>query len=106
LKKGNRKKRRRKQERLPCNLDIVINGLFFCKAFDISEGGMYVLTNQVFSPGSTVRISFLLRKEKIEVHTKVNYCHEGVGIGLIFKDMDDALKAKINELTDNMKLSA
>jgi Tfp pilus assembly protein PilZ len=105
MKKGQRKKRRRTQERLPCNLDIVINDLFFCKAFDISEGGMYVLTNQVFSPDTIVKISFLFRNEKIEVHTKVKYCHEGVGIGIIFKDLDNALKDIINELVDTMKLS-
>jgi len=105
MKKGQRKKRRRTQERLPCNLDIVINDLFFCKAFDVSEGGMYILTNQVFSPDTIVKISFLFRNEKIEVHTKVKYCHEGVGIGIIFKDLDDALKDIINELVDTMKLS-
>jgi Tfp pilus assembly protein PilZ len=105
MKKGQQKKRRRTQERLPCNLDIVINDLFFCKAFDISEGGMYVLTNQVFSPGSIVKISFIFKNEKVDVHTKVKYCHEGVGIGIIFKDLDDALKDKINELVNTMKLS-
>jgi hypothetical protein len=105
MKKGQRKKRRRKQDRLPCNLDIIINDLFFCKAFDISEGGMYVLTNQVFSPGSIVKISFIVRNEKIEVHTKVNYCHEGIGIGIIFKDLDDDLKDIINDLVNNMRLS-
>lgn len=106
MKKGQHKKRRRKQERLPCGLDIVINDLFFCKAFDISEGGMYVLTNQVFTPGSIVKISFVVRNTKIDIHTKVNYCHEGVGIGIIFKDLDDDLRDIINELVNTMKLSS
>ena len=96
MKKGQRKKKRRIQERLPCNLDLVINDLFFCKAFDISESGMYVLTHQVFSPGSIIKITFFLANEKIEIHTKVNYCHEGVGIGVIFKDLDDALRRLMN----------
>ena len=105
MKKGQRKKKRRIQERLPCNVDLVINDLFICKAFDISESGMYVLTKQVFSPGSIIKITFFLGIEKIEIHTKVNYCHEGVGIGIIFKDLDDTLRDKINELIDSMKLS-
>ena len=100
-----KRKRQRKQERIPCNIDIEINDSIVCKAFDISEGGMYVLTDQFFKPGSVVNISFLYKKEKIQIKSKVKYSHKGVGLGIMFIDLDNALKAKIKEFLNNIKQS-
>lgn len=97
------RKRQRMQERIPCNIDIVINDSIVCKASDISEGGMYVLTDQCFNTGSVVKLSLLFNDEKIKIKSKVKYCHEGVGMGLMFIDLDDITKAKIRELFKNIK---
>jgi hypothetical protein len=97
------RKRQRIKERIPCTIDLMINDSIICKAFDISEGGMYVLTGHFFNPGSIVKISFLFRDEKIEIPAKVRYYHEGVGIGIMFIDLDDTLKGKIKELVKNIK---
>lgn len=67
-----KRKRQRIQERIPCNIDFLINDLIVCKAFDISEGGMYVLTDHFLNPGSIVKISLLFKDEKIEIQAKVN----------------------------------
>jgi len=103
--KNKQERRRRIQERIPCNLDLEINDSIVCKAFDISEGGMYILTNHVFKPGSVVKISFLFSNEKIEIRSKIKYCHEGVGIGIMFIDLDDAQKDKIKEIIKVIKQS-
>jgi Tfp pilus assembly protein PilZ len=97
------RKRQRMQERIPCNIDIVINDSVACKAFDISEGGIYVLTDKCFDTGSTVKLSLLFKDEKLEIQSKVKYCHEGIGMGLMFIDLDDVVKAKIKELFENIK---
>ena len=94
------KKRKRKQERLPSNIVLKINNSILCNAFDISEGGMYVLTDQSFKPGTVIKISLLFREEIIEIQSKVNYCHEGVGIGIMFIDLDNEMKDKIKELVN------
>jgi Tfp pilus assembly protein PilZ len=81
----------------------VINDSIVCQAFDISEGGMYVLTDQTFKPGTKIKISLLFSNETIEIQAKVKYCHEGVGIGIMFIDLDDELKDRIKELVNNFK---
>jgi len=97
------RKRQRKQERIPCNLTLMINDSLVCEAFDISEGGTYVLTDQSFKPGTVIKISLLYGKEKIEIQSKVKYCHEGIGIGIMFIDLDNALKDKIRKFVNNIK---
>jgi len=97
------RKRQRKQERIQCNIVLKINNSILCNAFDISAGGMYVLTDQPFKPGAVIKISLLFRKEILEIQSKVKYCHEGVGIGIMFIDLDNELKDKIKELVNDIK---
>jgi hypothetical protein len=97
------RKRQRKQERLPCNIVLKINNSILCNAFDIGEGGMYVLTDQSFKPGIVIKISLLYGNNKIEIRSKVKYCHEGIGIGIMFIDLDNELKAKIKKFVNNIK---
>jgi len=97
------RKKQRKQERISCNIALLINDAIVCQAFDISEGGMYVLTDQPFKPGTILKISLLFSNKTIEIQSKVKYCHKGVGIGLIFIDLDNKLKDKIKELVHNFK---
>lgn len=102
---SNSRERHRIQERIPCNIDFVINDSVVCKAFDISEGGLYVHTIHSFNPGSVVKVSLHFRNEKIEIKSRVKYCHEGVGMGLMFIDLDNILKTKIKELIKDIKNS-
>ncbi len=97
------RKRQRMKERICFNRDIVINDSIVCKTYDISEGGIYVLTDQFFDTGSVVKLSLLIKEEKIEIQAKVKYCHEGVGMGLMFIDLDDTLKNKIKDLILDIK---
>jgi Tfp pilus assembly protein PilZ len=97
------RKRQRKKERIQCNIVLKINNSILCNAFDISEGGMYVLTDQSFKPGTVIKISLLFRHEILEIQSKVKYCHEGVGIGIMFIDLDNEMKDKIKELVNDIK---
>jgi hypothetical protein len=97
------RKRQRKQERIPCNILLKINDSLLCNSFDISEGGMYILTDQSFKPGTAIKISLLFRNEVLDAKAKVKYCHDGVGIGIMFIDLDDKQKAKLKELFYDIK---
>ena len=97
------RKRKRKQERLPCNITVMINDSLACEAFDIGEGGMYMLTDQPFKLGTILKISLFYGDEKIEIQSKVKYCHKGVGIGIMFIDLDNELKDKIKGFINNIK---
>jgi len=96
-------KRNRKQERIVCNLDIVIDGSLICKAFDISEGGLFIYTASCIDPGSVVNVSLGTGAEKIEIKARVKHMQKGVGMGLRFIDLDDALKIKIMKLINEIQ---
>jgi len=97
------RKRQRKHERIPCNVVLKINDSILCNTFDISAGGMYVLTDQPFKPGTVIKITLLFRHEILEIQSKVKYCHEGVGMGIMFIDLNDTIKDKIKELINDIK---
>jgi hypothetical protein len=80
-----------------------MNDSLTVKAIDISEGGIYVLTRYTFKPGDVVSIAIPYRNEKIEIKARVKHCQEGIGLGLMFIDLDTELKAKINRLIVNIK---
>lgn len=96
------RKSTRAKDRIHCNLEILINESVRCKAFDISEGGLYVYTDQCPNPRSAVRVSILCGGETIEVTCRVKHSHEGIGLGLMFIDMNDTLKARIQQLLANI----
>lgn len=100
------RKRHRILERISFNTEIVINDSVVCKTLDISEGGLYVHTSHSFNPGDVIKVSLPFRNEKLEIKSRVKYCHEGVGIGLMFIDLDDTLKTKIKELIEEIKKSS
>lgn len=99
-------KRTRTKERIPCNLDVVINGSLSCKAFDISEGGLYVYSDHFFNPGNVVNVSLEFGGEKLEIKARVKHAHEGVGMGLMFIDLDDGLKSRVRKLISEVRQPA
>ena len=99
-------KRTRAKERIPCSLDIVINGSLPCKAFDISEGGLFVYTDHSFHPGSVVEVSLEFGGEKLEIKARVKHAHEGVGMGLMFIDLDNGLKSRLSKLISEIQKPA
>jgi hypothetical protein len=99
---NNSNKRHRIKDRKPCNLEVVLNDSEICKAFDIGEGGIYVYTSKCRNIGSVVNITLQFTDEKLEIMSKIKHCHQGVGMGLMFIDLDDVSKAKIKEAIDNI----
>jgi hypothetical protein len=95
--------KQRKHERVPCNYNVTINDSIVCMAFDISEGGMFLLTDYFCEPGKVIKISLFCLNKKIDIHSEVRYCHKGIGIGIMFTDVDDTLKETIKELVNYFK---
>jgi len=99
------KRRERTRERVPCKFDAVVNGSVTCVAFDISEGGVYLKTGNEFKTGSVVKLSLPFRGEKLEISARIKYCLNGVGIGLMFIDLDERVKGKIKALIQDITTS-
>ena len=96
-------KRTRAKERIPCNFAVVINGSLLCKAFDISEGGLFVYTDHSFHPGSVVEVSLESGGEKLEIKARVKHAHEGVGMGLMFIDLDNGLISRLKKFISEIQ---
>lgn len=97
------KKRQRSQDRICCSAEVLINDSFVCRALDISEGGMYLLSDRVFVPGSVIKVTLDTGKEKIELKARVKHVAEGLGLGLMFIDLNDLLKKKIREFVQETR---
>jgi len=96
------RKERRKYKRVPFREDIVIDGSKLCTSNDISEGGMYVSAISSFEEDNTIDVTIPYRGKKIEVKARVQYCQPGIGMGIMFVDLDDAQKSKLKDLIDTI----
>lgn len=93
---------RRKRARMPFREDILIDGTSPCTSTEISEGGLFVSTLQDFVEGSVVEISIPQREGKITVKAEVRYSQHGIGVGLVFLDLNDEQRARIKELVESL----
>ena len=89
---------RRKFERVPFREDILIDGMTKCVGIDISEGGLYVCTVQLFEEQSVIDVTLPLKDDTIRAKAQVQYCQPGIGIGVKFIDLNDEERENIREL--------
>ncbi|MHB8880163.1 MAG: PilZ domain-containing protein [Thermodesulfovibrionales bacterium] len=94
------------RDRIPCSIEVVINGSVTCRVFNINEGGLYIKTADVFTAGKMVTLSLPFRGDQLEISARIKYCNEGVGMGIMFIDLDDALKGKLKALIQDIKDAA
>lgn len=85
--KKSAKENRRKEKRVPHKEYVFINGVLRAKAIDISEGGIYVHTGRSFKERTEVYVTFILKYVEIEAKAVVRYSDDGVGMGLMFRDL-------------------
>ena len=76
----------------------MIDGVTLCSSMDISEGGLYISSMQYFEKNSIIDISILLEEEELSVKAQVKYFQQGMGMGIMFIDLNDEQRAKIKEL--------
>lgn len=93
---------RRKHERVPFREDMLIDGQKSCTSTDISEGGLFVSAIQYFVQGDVIEVSIPIKEEKITVKAEVKYCQQGIGMGIMFVDLNDEQKAKLRELIESI----
>jgi hypothetical protein len=95
-------KEKRKSPRLPFREDILIDGAKRCTCNDISEGGIFVSAIQVFDEGEIIDVTIPLGEEQITVKGRITYCQQGIGMGIMFCDLDDEHKTKIKTLVGHL----
>jgi hypothetical protein len=94
---------RRHDERFPFVVDVILDGSRTCSSSDISRGGIYVDSMQAFEEGTLMDVTIPFRGEELRVRGEVRYCQSGVGVGIMFVDLDDEQKDKILEMVEAAK---
>ena len=93
---------RRKHIRFPFREDILIDGTRMCTCSDISEGGLYVSAIQHFEEKGIIEVSIPFRDNKITVKAQVQYCEPGIGMGIMFVEVNEDQRALLNELIESI----
>ncbi|OGW32617.1 MAG: hypothetical protein A2X59_02175 [Nitrospirae bacterium GWC2_42_7] len=92
----------RAHERVFFIKDISLDDTMSCTSSDICESGLFVNTTQFFKTADMVKVTIPLESEKITLKAEVKYCHQGIGIGIMFVDMDSKQKVKIKEFIESL----
>lgn len=93
----------RKYERVPFVADVVLDGSRRCTSSDISEGGIYISAIQSFEEGEVIDVTIPSGQEELKVKGEVRHYQHGIGIGIMFVELNDAQKEKILKLVEAAK---
>jgi len=96
----------REYERFPYREDILIDGAKLCSSMDISEGGIYISAIQLFEKDSVLDVAIPFKGEKLIVKGKVQHVQQGIGMGIMFIDLNDDQKAAIKEIIESISNSS
>ena len=96
------KKEPRKYERCPFREDIMIDGIIMCTSMDISESGLCISAIQSYEKNSVVNVTIPFKGEKLTVKAQIRYCQPGIGMGVMFIDLNNEQQAKIKELIESI----
>lgn len=91
---------RRRNKRVHFVKEIEVVGVGIRRSTDLSVGGMYLDTHEHFPQGSHIELRFKIHDtdpQPIQVHARVLYVHDGVGIGLGFVDLKSEDQVKIKK---------
>lgn len=89
----------KRQKRSIVKKRVLINRTIEATAIDISEGGMYIYTPEVFQKGSLIDLDLFLKEGEKPLTGKasVQYIHEGVGLGVMFSALSPEERKRLRE---------
>jgi two-component system, chemotaxis family, chemotaxis protein CheY len=88
----------RKYPRYPFVEDVLIEGTRTCTSNDISEGGLYISAMQCYENNSVIEVTIPFKGEKLTVKAQIQHGQQGIGMGLMFIDLNDEQRSKIKGL--------
>ena len=96
------KQEHREHERFPFREDILIEGTRMYTCMDISEGGLYISTIQSYGENDLINITIPFKGESLTVRAQVRYCQPGIGLGVMFVNLNDEQRGKIRKLIESI----
>lgn len=94
---------REKKRVLVWEENILINGVIQANALDISEKGMYIVTESDLPSGSVLDIAFKIHDTPIKVKAMVQHSQPGVGMGVKFIELTHDQLLFIRKYVDHVK---
>lgn len=88
----------RRHQRVPFVADVVLDGSRRCTSSDISEGGIYISDILASEEGAVVDVTIPFRGKELTVRGKVRHYQPGIGVGIMFVDLDDAQREKLHDM--------
>ena len=98
------KQEHRKQQRIPVTGKFLVDISKDFQCIDISEGGLYFSTGNIFAENSFFDVTIPFRNEKVTVKAQIKHFQPGIGVGIEFVDVSDSQRASIKEIVESITL--
>jgi len=83
--------------------EVEVVGVGVRRCSDISVGGIYLENVSPFPVGTVLKLRFKIRdtdRSSIEVEARVQYAHEGLGMGLVFVSISPEDRSRLQTYFD------
>lgn len=83
---------------------ILVNKQIMVEALDISRSGLFLHTGRSFEDGAVIEVGIPTRPGNFDltVRAMVRHNHRGIGMGMMFVDMDDTTVMQLEKLIDEL----
>lgn len=78
----------RRHKRVALATEVLVDEEVVTRCMDVSEGGLYLLTPHQYEKDGIIKLRFNLGEKEMRVRARVKCCHESIGIGVSFVDLD------------------
>jgi len=98
------KQEHRKQQRIPVTGKFLVDISKDFQCIDISEGGLYFSTGNIFAENSFFDVTIPFKNKKVTVKAQIKHFQPGIGVGIEFVDVSDSQRASIKEIVESITL--
>ena len=98
------KQEHRKQQRIPVTGKLLVDIRKDFQCIDISEGGLYFSTGNIFAENSFFDVTIPFKNKKVTVKAQIKHFQPGIGVGIEFIDVSDSQRAIIKEIIESITL--
>jgi len=98
------KQEQRKQQRIPLREKLLVDIKKDFQCIDISEGGLYFSTGNIFAENSFFDVTIPFRNKKVTVKAQIKHFQPGIGVGVEFVDVSDSQRSDIKEIVEGIML--
>jgi predicted Zn finger-like uncharacterized protein len=98
----------RRYKRVKFKKKVLVDNQIMVEALDISEQGLFLHTGRSFETGAIINVAIPTAPGNfdLKVKARVQHNHRGIGMGLMFIDLDDSQIIQLQKLIDSLDEAA